>query len=208
MKDELQERTPEAAQEIAKRNYAAFLARIPAEIQQHEARLVLELGRLNAKPLVKLARIRQSAETLFLYSNEFVACKKGCAFCCHQSIQLSSMEAGYIASNTGIQPVALSAPIYRDPLGFSEKTPCPFLKQGACSIYEFRPLICRIHVSLDVDDYWCRFENWHRPGAVVPKPTFRSIADAFNQLNEKSKCVVADIRDFFPVVHDLSGPAG
>lgn len=203
LKDAIQERTPEAAQEVAKKNYAAFLARIPAKIQQREAGLALEVNRLNAKPLVKLARIRQSAETLFSYANEFVACKKGCNFCCHQSIQISSLEASYIASNTGVRPVALTAPIYRDPLGFSGKTPCPFLKQGECSIYEFRPLICRIHVSLDVDEYWCRFENWHQPGAGVPKPTFRSIADAFSQLNEKSKSVVADIRDFFPIVHDL-----
>lgn len=195
-----QNRTLEETQNAAKENYAAFLAHIPADIKQREAKLATALNRLNAKPLVKLARIRKSVETLFSYANEFVACKKGCSDCCHQSIEMSNLEAEYIAQKTGISPVNLTQPPRRDPLSFSGKTPCPFLKQGACSIYEFRPIICRLHVNLDVDDYWCRLENWHVPGGVVPKPTFRSISDAFIELNEKTHGVIADIRDFFPHV--------
>lgn len=198
--DALKIRTPEETHEIAKQNYASFLAHIPAEVKQSEGKLTTYLSQLNAKPLVKLARIRKSVDTLFAYSNEFVACRKGCAHCCYQSIEISRLEAEYIEKQTGISPADLTNPPRRDPLSFSEKTPCPFLKQGTCSIYEFRPIICRIHVSLDLDDYWCRFENWHKPGAVVPKPSFRSIADAFNVLNEKTHSPVADIRDFFPNV--------
>lgn len=202
MTDAVQSRTPEETQEIAKKNYAAFLAAIPAEVHRREEKLVGELRLMNAKPLVKLARIRKSVETLFSYADGHVACKMGCAYCCHQAIDISRLEAEYIGEKSGVIPARLGEVVPRDPRTFSEQTPCPFLKKNVCSIYEYRPLICRIHVSLDVDDYWCRFENWHKPGGAVPKPTFHSIFNAYSELNQKTGSVVADIRDYFPVVPD------
>jgi len=200
--DAVQSRTPEETQETAKKNYAAFLAAIPAEVHRREEKLVGELRLMNAKPMVKLARIRKSVEALFAYADGYVACKMGCAYCCHQAIDISRLEADYIQEKTGIRHAQVLAPHPRDPLSFSGKTPCPFLKEGACSIYEHRPLICRIAVNLDSDPYWCRFENWHKPGGSVPKPTFRSIYDAYTELNEKAGSLMADIRDFFPAVPD------
>lgn len=202
MTDAVQSRTPEETQETAKKNYAAFLAAIPAEVHRREERLASDLRLMNAKPMVKLARIRKSVETLFAYADGHVACKMGCAYCCYQAIDISRLEAEFIAEKTGVIPAKLGEVVPRDPLSFSEQTPCPFLKKGVCSIYEFRPLICRIHVSLDVDDYWCRFENWHKPGGAVPKPTFQSIFNAYAELNQKSGSLVADIRDYFPVLPD------
>ncbi|HEY9857829.1 MAG TPA: YkgJ family cysteine cluster protein [Stenomitos sp.] len=38
---------------------------------------------------------------------------------------------------------------------WAQRIPCPFLKGGACSIYEARPLICRHHFSLS-DPELCR----------------------------------------------------
>lgn len=208
MTDSVQPRTPEETQDNAKQNYAALLAAIPVEIHRREEKLVGELRLMNAKPMVKLARIRKSVETLFAYAEGRVACKVGCAYCCHQAVDISRLEAEYIGEKTGVNPAKLGVVVPRDPLTFSELTPCTFLKKGVCSIYEYRPLICRIHVSLDVDDYWCRFENWHKAGGGVPKPTFHSIFNAYAELNQKSGSVVADIRDYFPVVPDGFGATG
>jgi predicted TPR repeat methyltransferase/Fe-S-cluster containining protein len=202
VEDAAELRTPEATQVIAKKNYEAFLASIPADVHRREERLPADLRLMNAKPMVKLARIRKSVETLFTYADGHVACRKGCAYCCHQAIDISRLEAEYIQEKTGIRHAQLSKLSQRDPLSFSEKTPCSFLKQGVCSIYEYRPLICRIAVNLDSDPYWCEFENWHKPGGAVPKPTFRSIYNAFTELNETAGSIMADIRDFFPVVPD------
>lgn len=202
MTDAVQPRTREETQEIAKKNYEAFLAAIPAEIFRREEKLPGDLRLMNAKPMVKLARIRKSVETLFAYADGHVVCKAGCAYCCHLKIEVSRLEAEYIGEKTGVVPAVLGEVVPRDPHAFSEQTPCPFLKKGVCSIYEYRPLICRIHVNMDVDDYWCRFENWNNPGGAVPKPTFNSILNAFIELNQKSGSAVADIRDYFPVVPD------
>lgn len=202
MTDAAQSRTPEETQETAQKNYEAFLAAIPVEIHRREEMLASDLRLMNAKPLVKLARIRKSVETLFAYASEHVACKMGCAYCCHQAIDISRLEAEFIQGKTGIKHVHISNPPLRDPLDFSEKTPCPFLKQGACSIYEYRPVICRIAVNLDRDSYWCKFENWHKPGGAVPKPTFHSVYSAYTELHDKASSIMADIRDFFPAVPD------
>jgi len=37
--------------------------------------------------------------------------------------------------------------------------PCPFLTNGACSIYRYRPLACRHQISLANDDSHCRLEG-------------------------------------------------
>jgi len=197
-----QSRTPEETRENAQRNYDALMAKIPVEVHRREERLVAELRALNAKPVAKLVRIYKSAETLFSYASDHVACRKGCAYCCHLAIQISQIEADNIGAKTGIVPIKLQRSINRDPYSFSEKTPCPFLKENQCSIYEHRPLICRVHVNLDIDAYWCEYDNWRKPGASVPEPTFHSLTNAYGELNEKAHAVMADIRDFFPTVPD------
>jgi uncharacterized protein len=97
----------------------------------------------------------------------------------------------------GITPVPIKQSIRRNLNEFSSKTPCHFLKDGSCSIYEFRPLNCRIHMNFDVDNYWCLHENWHHPEAAIPKPTITALTEAYHLLGDK-RPVIADIRDFFP----------
>ena len=81
---------------------------------------------------------------------------------------------------------------------FSGKTPCPFLKGGECSIYDSRPLTCRMHLNFDIDPYWCLHENWTRPEALIPRPDITPLMEAYHALAGKVRPVVADIRDFFP----------
>ncbi|KAF7961460.1 hypothetical protein AWV80_33085 [Cupriavidus sp. UYMU48A] len=96
-----------------------------------------------------------------------VACKRGCSACCHSEIALYQPEADLIAAKTGL-PVRQ---IPRDPARRSTpyattKAPCPFLHDGACSIYAHRPLVCRTMVNFDADSTVCQFE--HRDNTPVP----------------------------------------
>lgn len=109
---------------------------------------------------------------------------------------MSRIKAECIGEKTGVIPARLGEVVSRDLQVFSKHTLCPLLKKRVCSIYEYRPLICRVYVSLDVDDYWCRFENWHKLGDFVPKPTF----NAYAELRQKSGSAGADIRDYFSAV--------
>jgi Fe-S-cluster containining protein len=93
-----------------------------------------------------------------------IACKAGCAFCCNQQVTISPAEAITMArhARATFTPEALAAVKQRlaalddraRGLGvFARgylKTPCAFLVDGSCSIYEARPIRCRSVFSRDV----------------------------------------------------------
>lgn len=129
------------------------------------------------------------------------ACRQGCAYCCHQMVTLSQLEADAIGQQIGRVARVLPA-TYRLPTAadFGAHTPCTFLVDGACSIYPYRPMMCRNQVNLDVDNLLCRFENW--PAArseQVPVPMLQlgPVLGVYQRLSGK-KHVAGDIRDFFP----------
>jgi len=101
-----------------------------------------------------------------------LACQKGCAACCTQSVTMTSLEGEMLLDflkvqgmvnrlpdqfarrTTGHKGVALTTNQYakacleqqkidEDPLGSWDFTPCIFLSEGVCTIYEVRPFGCR-----------------------------------------------------------------
>lgn len=97
------------------------------------------------------------------------ACKKGCSHCCHISVLMPKAEAKLIAKHTGkkLNPNTKGVPLGEqvDLMRYTG-TPCPFLKDNACSIYDHRPFVCRTLVNLDDSDLLCQLV----PGANVPVP--------------------------------------
>ncbi len=95
-----------------------------------------------------------------------VACKAGCDHCCYQSVGVTAPEALAIFDYL---ERSLSEPEFAEVAAhlseahertrglspaerFSPEHPCPFLRDGCCSIYEVRPLSCRGMNSLDADE--------------------------------------------------------
>lgn len=93
------------------------------------------------------------------------ACKAGCGWCCHQQVGVSVPEAVRVARHLAEMPAAerdvLTArvrDVARTTTGMTtgqraaSKVACPFLgENGACTIYEARPLRCRGLHSIDAD---------------------------------------------------------
>jgi len=94
-----------------------------------------------------------------------VACQAGCDHCCHQSVgvtppealaiwrhltsTLSADELAQVASHvaaTRARTRGLSSDDRHSP-----EHPCPFLRDGRCTIYEVRPLACRGMNAFDAD---------------------------------------------------------
>lgn len=73
-------------------------------------------------------------------------------------------------------------------------SPCPFLREGRCSVYETRPLACRTLLNLDDDDLLCRLV----PGVEVPVPYAGAGEFKALYLLAQPNAELADIRDFFP----------
>lgn len=98
-------------------------------------------------------------------SNGEVACRQGCSHCCHQTVGVTPLEAFAIVAHllrtrSDEELTELSATLgerVRETRGlsaaeqYSPRFPCVFLEDGACSIYEARPLVCRGMNSLDAD---------------------------------------------------------
>ena len=79
-----------------------------------------------------------------------ISCKKGCSFCCHINVNITSDEAKVITTcckDAGItidyaylQEQAKDPPMQQ---ALGKHSACVFLKNGECTIYPFRPMNCR-----------------------------------------------------------------
>jgi Fe-S-cluster containining protein len=95
-----------------------------------------------------------------------VACRKGCSFCCHLWVDATPPEVLYAVKNmppeqrqkalASVERVCgLSAGVSFEERCGKFNPPCSLLDdQGACSIYDSRPISCRTVVSSNADE--CR----------------------------------------------------
>lgn len=87
-----------------------------------------------------------------------IACAKGCSHCCHANVEVTIVEAIAVARRVSedsalAESVRTTAPkVDGIPpwTRYDFRIPCPLLRDGACSIYEVRPRVCRAHVSYNV----------------------------------------------------------
>lgn len=102
-----------------------------------------------------------------------IACKAGCAFCCHLRVTVTAHEAialyHYLRSKI---PAAQAQEIEQRVLANAERiaqmtqeqhwatnVQCAFLVDAKCSAYRARPMPCALHHSLDVDACETSYEN-------------------------------------------------
>ncbi len=110
-----------------------------------------------------------------------IACKAGCAYCCHLYVQVTPLEAIGLVRAIRAQGPEVLASVKARVAGTFAKTegkdaayrnllalPCPLLVDGQCSVYAARPFVCRGANSADVDA--CQRGMGSASG--VPLPTF------------------------------------
>jgi Fe-S-cluster containining protein len=182
--------------EDAYRRRDAYLSSLDASLKQREDLIAQRMRSTNASAISKISKIYALVDEFGAAAKDFVACKNGCAACCHMNVTISAIEAKHIETATGKARAALSESRTHDLAEFSGK-PCPFLKDSSCSIYDVRPYACRQHVSFDTTNYWCQPERSHQK--VLPKVGFNGAEEAFfNVAGRATHGIFGDIRDFFP----------
>src|SRR5581483_9350170 len=67
-------------------------------------------------------------------------CTKGCDLCCRRKFSVSAVEAYSIAKYFRELPAAVHRAVRK-----KKKESCAFLVDGACSVYDARPVICRTY---------------------------------------------------------------
>lgn len=89
------------------------------------------------------------------------ACGKGCNYCCSTRVEVLPAEVFYIAKKLKekkaddlpqlIEALEQHAEKAHGVRMENYKIPCPLLKDGICSIYSYRPFMCRKFNSVDVE---------------------------------------------------------
>lgn len=144
------------------------MGRLQTEVSELETRIEKDTARLlrenrNHVFAVRLAqhaqqeidRVREQVENRGVRFD----CKKGCTICCRLEVQVLPQEAFHIARKLRDRPnreslvaaLAQHVETHRGVTDTRQRKFCPFLVEGACSIYESRPMACRKMVSLDVE---------------------------------------------------------
>lgn len=108
-----------------------------------------------------LSELNSKLDKYFDEQREFISCKAGCGLCCKTSyyaaseVEYSYVRTGFKNLSEDLQEIIRNRAIQAlkdrnmflknnpDTLKFSYK--CPFLINEACSIYEYRPMLCRSH---------------------------------------------------------------
>jgi Fe-S-cluster containining protein len=142
----------QTARMVAEKNRDRIVSQMPADLARREDRLFTELSLSKESSLKKLEKLYIFMDELYAFIGKFIPCHKGCNHCCYIEVSISSLEAEYIESNLGIMgnPNFIKKEFFQ--------TPCPFLEHGTCSIYKYRPFVCRRHLALFDNPKWCQLD--------------------------------------------------
>lgn len=160
------------------------------------------LAKTASSPRSKLPKLYLLVEEFGELRSPHVACKAGCSACCRTiPVEISELEAQHITQATGVAHAKLPPGRHTSP--DFQSTPCPFLIDDRCSIYEHRPYNCRSLAVVDRDALTCSEVNTAltiakdpRAVAVVMSKT-PQFDPLYRQLASRPGTVWADIRQFF-----------
>ena len=160
---------------------------------------LLQIVNENASLKSRFARILRLADQIEAAIAPYAGCKHGCSSCCHISVGISGAEAQLIGMAIGVKPITgVSSNGDREALVkhyFGQ--PCPFLSNQECSIYAHRPVACRLHFTLDRDDYFCR-TSIAPEDSMVPNVNLDSYWMIYGLIAAQISRDEGDIRQFFP----------
>jgi len=155
---------------------------------------------------VRLRGLYQIADEMTAVAAPYAVCKRGCSACCHMATMVSEPEAELMAADLGIKmrrpkkwpyfdPHTGVARAKRDEFAdsfFGSHKPCTFLVNNECSIYEHRPLACRIHLNMAANAEPCEMDT----GRETAMLDLRKLDDAYALIGLSTH--LQDIREYFP----------
>lgn len=182
----------------ADRNYAEIVSTHPWLKSIYDS--AIPILQMNASDKSKMVALRGLADRINNAIRDNIACRgQGCSHCCFQAVTISGIEATWIQEANGQK---MKANVNRRLEDLEEMRaehtgkPCTFLKGGACSIYEVRPIACRLAMNLGDSPFFC---DTSIPAELSAVPAFdlTQFWLAYSQLILKTN--LGDIRDYFPV---------
>lgn len=85
-------------------------------------------------------------EEYFGRESAFICCKSGCSACCETGdYPLSQLELEYVMKGFAALNNTEKREVQKNIKTIQKGGKCPFLVKKLCSIYPYRPVICRVH---------------------------------------------------------------
>jgi len=185
------EEHPEVAIENARIMFLVVAASIPKQLQQKEAGLVDWFARLKGNSLTKLLALYDFMAQLYSSIEKFTPCKKGCTSCCHYPVTIREIEIQLIERESRIRR---NRTIRK--AGSYHGVRCPFLQNDRCSIYAYRPFVCRRHIALTKTSHWCHPDRANQIN--ISLVNFSEIDRVFDLIVQESGSFPSfDIREVF-----------
>lgn len=139
--------------QLAPETFATFLETLSHEINVARK----EIQKAPAGP-ARAQKLQQLVDDEIAQGSQIeVSCKKGCSACCHMEVEITNYEAeilnslvsdGHPIDRNRLQQQStrnVQDPIWKEGIRNATNR-CVFLdKDGACGIYENRPVMCRRH---------------------------------------------------------------
>lgn len=93
-----------------------------------------------------LKEFDRKLENYFNQHKEYVHCKIGCSSCCENGdYPLSQIELEYLMQGYINLDNETKIKVQKNIKSIQKGGQCPFLIEKKCSIYKYRPIICRVH---------------------------------------------------------------
>jgi len=154
----------------------------------------------------KRRKVIKIADRMVKALRPHVPCESGCTACCHMNTLIYEHEAKRLAEVSGRPMTILPYRPMNVVLAEGNKynhQPCPFLVNNRCSVYEHRPLVCRVHHSLSDSALDCNpYISPDRPPMYNPdivEIPYRIINAAVNPMEPWG-----NIAEFFPAETDAT----
>ena len=184
---------PQAVQRLAREKLMALYRASPWLEKIDGAAMAIVRADVTHKKRLKM--LRALADKVNAAVSKEAACKRGCNACCKIQVEMSVWEAGLIGAELGLE--VKTPPELNDSKARSLELlgrACGFLKEGECSIYESRPLACRIHHSLNLDAAMCQ-PDVKPEDSMVPSLTLTGIKEVYAVCSGSMR--MHDLSDFF-----------
>ncbi len=85
-------------------------------------------------------------EAYFDKYNGYIFCEKGCSYCCEQGdYPMSQLELEYLMLGYSSINDETKQKVQQNIKNIQKGGKCPFLIDKSCSVYNYRPIVCRVH---------------------------------------------------------------
>ena len=145
------------AQEIAAKQAAIIHSNpwmSPDCMERHTRRIL----QMNANVGSKRQRLLELADRVNSAVQPHAACRAGCSYCCSMPTMIYRHEAQRLAEASGRGAAPLRFRPRPEAILAAHRfygQACPFLNEGRCTVYAARPIICRLHHSLNASPANC-----------------------------------------------------